>query len=93
MKSRSYSGAMSRSVSLGWLIRYWSATRPFASGWFISAPASISSFDRALRVCAASNPIICSFLTVHSSTVFFFLRNGKPASMVTRASIISAAPT
>ena len=52
-----------------------------------------ASFDRALMVCAASNPMIFSFLTVHSSTAFFFLRNGKPASMVTRASIIRVAPT
>ena len=51
------------------------------------------SFDRALMVCAASNPMIFPFLTAHSSTGFFFLRNGRPASMVTRASIIRAAPT
>ena len=52
-----------------------------------------ASFDRALMVCAASNPMIFTFLTAYSSTGFFFLRNGRPASMVTRASIISAAPT
>ena len=52
-----------------------------------------ASFDRALMVCAASNPMIFTFLTAYSSTGFFFLRNGRPTSMVTRASIISAAPT
>ena len=52
-----------------------------------------ASFDRVLMVCAASNPMIFPFRTAHSSIGFFFLRNGRPASMVTRASIIRAAPT